>query len=49
MADELQAGWTEASAKFNENIMKAFEQMIAEVEKGQDAGQPKEGKNCAVM
>lgn len=49
MAEELQCGWTEASAKFNENVKEAFEGMIAEIEKGQENGQPKEGKNCAVM
>lgn len=49
MAEELQCGWIESSAKFNENIIKAFEGMIAEIEKGQEAGQPKEGKNCAMM
>ncbi|GAB7347967.1 hypothetical protein MBLNU459_g5471t1 [Dothideomycetes sp. NU459] len=49
LAEELKCGWTEASARFNENVGKAFEGMIAEIEKGQEAGQPKEGKNCVVM
>lgn len=49
LAEELQCGWLEASAKFSENITAAFEGMIAEIEKGQEAGQPKEGKNCIVM
>ena len=49
LAEELQCGWTEASARYNENVNKAFEGMIAEVEKGQENGQPKEGKNCIVM
>ena len=49
LAEELQCGWIESSAKFNENIIKAFEGMVAEIEKGQEAGQPKEGKNCIVM
>merc|ERR1711879_810265 len=46
LAEELNCGWTEASARFNENVGKAFEGMVAEIEKGQEAGQPKEGKNC---
>ncbi|CAD0049273.1 unnamed protein product [Aureobasidium pullulans] len=49
LAEELSCGWTEASARFNENVGKAFEGMVAEIEKGQEAGQPKEGKNCVVM
>jgi len=50
LAEELHCGWLEASAKFNENIVTAFEGMIVEIEKGQDAGQPKEGnKSCIVM
>lgn len=49
LAEELQCGWTEASARFNENVNTAFEGMIEQIEKGQEAGQPKEGKNCVVM
>lgn len=49
LAAELQCGWTEASARFNENVNAAFEGMIEQIEKGQEAGQPKEGKNCIVM
>jgi Ras family protein len=50
LAEELGCGFTEASARYNENVGKAFEGMIAEIEKGQEAGQPKEGnKQCVVM
>ena len=50
LAEELGCGFTEASARYNENVGKAFEGMIAEIEKGQEAGQPKEGDaKCAVM
>ncbi|KAJ9623619.1 GTP-binding protein [Taxawa tesnikishii (nom. ined.)] len=49
LAEELKCGWTEASARANTNVTKAFEGMIGEIEKGQEAGQPKEGKNCIVM
>ncbi|KAM0719366.1 hypothetical protein Q7P37_005271 [Cladosporium fusiforme] len=50
LAEELDCGFTEASARYNENVGKAFEGMIAEIEKGQEAGQPKEGNTkCMVM
>ena len=50
LAEELGCGFTEASARYNENVGKAFEGMIAEIEKGQEAGQPKEGNaKCSVM
>lgn len=50
LADELGCGFVDASARFNENVSKAFEGMIGEIEKGQEAGQPKEGNSkCVVM
>jgi Ras homolog enriched in brain len=50
LADELGCGFVEASARYNENVAKAFEGMVAEIEKGQEAGQPKEGNSkCTVM
>lgn len=50
LAGEWGCGFLETSAKMKENIDRAFESMIAEIEKGQDAGQPKEGNaKCAVM
>lgn len=50
LAEELGCGFVEASARYNENVSKAFEGMVAEIEKGQEAGQPKEGNSkCAVM
>ena len=49
LAEELQCGWVEASARYNENVAKAFEGMVAEIEKGQENGQPKEGQKCVVM
>jgi Ras family protein len=39
----------EASARYNENVGKAFDGMIAEIEKGQEAGQPKEGNSKCMM
>lgn len=50
LAQELGCGFLEASARYNENVAKAFEGMIAEIEKGQEAGQPHEGNSkCRVM
>lgn len=50
LAQELGCGFVEASARYNENVSKAFEGMVAEIEKGQEAGQPKEGNSkCGVM
>ena len=50
LAEELGCGFVEASARYNERVDKAFEGMIVEIEKGQEAGQPKEGNSkCAVM
>ena len=50
LAEELGCGFVEASARYNENVSKAFEGMIVEIEKGQEAGQPKDGNSkCSVM
>jgi Ras homolog enriched in brain len=50
LAEELGCGFIEASARYNENVTKAFEGMIVEIEKGQEAGQPKEGNSkCQIM
>lgn len=50
LADELGCGFVEASARYNENVAKAFEGMLGEIEKGQEAGQPKDGNaKCKVM
>ena len=50
LAEELGCGFVEASARYNENVSASFEGMVAEIEKGQEAGQPKEGNSkCAIM
>ncbi|KAI9700422.1 MAG: GTP-binding protein [Candelina mexicana] len=49
LAEEFKCAFTEASARYNENVSKAFELMIGEVEKSQDSGQPTGGKQCIVM
>ena len=50
LAEELGCGFVEASARYNENVSKAFEGTIVEIEKGQEAGQSKDGNSkCMVM
>lgn len=49
LAAEWKAAWTEASARHNENVARAFELVIAEVEKQANPTPPGEGKGCAVM
>jgi Ras family protein len=49
LAEQFKCAWTEASARYNENVDKAFELMIAEVEKAQNPGEPAAGGKCRVM
>lgn len=49
MADSLNCAFTEASARYNENVAKAFELMIAQVEKAQNPNEPTGGNKCLVM
>jgi len=45
----LKSGWIETSARNNENVAKAFEMMIAEIEKGQEPDKPAGGGKCVIM
>ncbi|CAD6580902.1 MAG: GTP-binding protein [Alectoria sarmentosa] len=49
LAEEFSCSFTEASARLNNNVGKAFEQMIAEMEKSQNPGEPTGGSKCSVM
>lgn len=49
LADEFKCGFTEASARNDENVSRAFEQLIAEIEKTQNPGEPTGGNKCIVM
>jgi Ras family protein len=49
LADKFKCGWTEASARYNENVSKAFELLIGEIENAQNPGQPAGGGKCHVM
>jgi Ras homolog enriched in brain len=49
LAEKFNCGWTEASARYNENVGKAFEILIAEIEKSQNPGQAADGGKCQLM
>jgi len=49
LGEEFKCAWTEASARFDENVTKAFDLMIAEIEKSQNPGEPPAGGKCEVM
>jgi small GTP-binding protein len=49
LAEEFKCAWTEASARYDENVIKAFDLMIAEIEKSQNPSEPTGGNKCAVM
>jgi len=49
IGEEFKCAWTEASARYNENVSKAFELIIAEIEKSQNPSEPTGGSKCAVM
>ncbi|TVY58662.1 GTP-binding protein rhb1 [Lachnellula cervina] len=48
-AEEFTCAWTEASARYNENVTKAFELMIGQIEKLQNPNEPTGGNKCQVM
>ncbi|KAK8199586.1 rheb small monomeric GTPase-like protein RhbA [Phyllosticta capitalensis] len=49
LAEEFKCAWTEASARYNENVARAFDAMIGEIEKSQNPGEPTGGNKCIVM
>lgn len=49
MAEEFHSGWTEASARNDDNVVNAFEFMVAEIEKSQNPSEPTGGSKCVVM
>ncbi|GME42420.1 abhydrolase domain-containing protein [Neofusicoccum parvum] len=49
LAEEFKCAWTEASARYNENVSRAFDHMIGEIEKSQNPGEPTAGGKCTVM
>ncbi|RDW70227.1 putative ras-related GTP-binding protein [Coleophoma crateriformis] len=49
LAAEFECAYTEASARYNENVTKAFEQMIGQIEKSQNPNEPTGGNKCQIM
>lgn len=49
LAEEFKCAFTEASARQNTNVTKAFESMIAEIEKSQNPSEPTGGSKCLLM
>jgi Ras homolog enriched in brain len=49
LSDKIDCAWTEASARYNENVGKAFELLIGQVEKSQNPGEAADKGGCGVM
>ncbi|KAK0512671.1 hypothetical protein JMJ35_004688 [Cladonia borealis] len=49
LAEEFNCGFTEASARLNTNVARAFEMMVAEIEKSQNPNEPTGGAKCCLM
>jgi len=49
LSEECKCAWTEASARYDENVTKGFELIITEIEKSQNPSEPTGGNKCAVM
>lgn len=48
-AEEYKCAWTEASARYNENVTKAFELMIGQIEMGENPDEASSGSKCLLM
>lgn len=49
LVEDLHCAFTEASARLDYNVEKAFDMMIGEIEKSQKPSAPSGGSKCAVM
>jgi Ras homolog enriched in brain len=49
LGKDLKAPWIEASARTSDNVTKAFELVIAEIEKLEHAGEEPKKDGCRVM
>ncbi|KAK0728004.1 P-loop containing nucleoside triphosphate hydrolase protein [Lasiosphaeria miniovina] len=49
LSEDLKCAWTEASARYNENVAKAFELLIGEIEKSQNPSESSETGKCHMM
>ena len=49
LAEEFNCAFTEASARLNTNVARAFEMMVGEIEKSQNPNEPTGGAKCCLM
>ncbi|KAG6002332.1 GTP-binding protein [Claviceps maximensis] len=49
LSDKFQCGWTEASARYNDNVGRAFELLIAQIEKSQSPAEVPVKGACSLM
>lgn len=49
LSEKIQCGWTEASARYDENVSRAFDLLIAQIEKAQNPGEPPQKAGCSTM
>ena len=49
LAEEFNCAFTEASARNDDNVSRAFEQLITEIEKTQNPSEPVGGSKCILM
>ena len=49
LSEKYQCGWTEASARYNENVSKSFELLVAQIEKSQNPNEAADKGGCRLM
>jgi Ras homolog enriched in brain len=49
LAEKNKCAWTEASARYNENVAKAFELLIGQIETSQNPNEAADGGKCELM
>ncbi|KAI9646942.1 GTP-binding protein [Ciborinia camelliae] len=49
LAEKFKCAFTEASARYNENVTKGFELMIEQIEKGENPNEPSGDSKCILM
>jgi len=50
LCEKYQCAWTEASARYNENVSKAFELLLGQIERAQNAGrETTDSQKCSIM
>lgn len=49
LSEKFRCAWTEASARYNENVGKAFELLIAQIETSQNPNEVTGGGKCDIM